>query len=285
MSNSTYLKWIALLLAFILPTVALSEEKRKSSVGAQSTGAIVLSAPPLGSEQDALDRYEPVARYLSQILGKKVVYRHPSSWRVFHAQMRKGAYDLVFDSAHLNSYRVQNLNHTVLAKAPKKKQYVVVTKLDNLRYQKIQDLAGRTICASAPPELSTAMVVGKFNNPMRQPLIVNTEGAQTIFDNVLKRKCEAGIVALSDFKKLDPRQRYARAVHITKSVPAQAFSASPRLSKREQNKIIRALTSASSIKPTANLRSAFNVGERFTRGSNNEYLGLAQYVNHEWGFN
>lgn len=285
MSIKIKLKLIAIIISLVSIGSVHSGQTKAPTTAKHAKSPIILSAPPKNSEQEARERYEPVANYLSQVLGKKVVYRHPSSWRDFHSKMRKGQYDLVFDGAHLNSYRIQNLNHNVLAKAPNKKQYVVVIKLDSLRYKKIQDLVGRTICAPAPPELSTAIVMKKFDNPMRQPLIINTQGAKNVFEGIMKRKCEAGIIALSDFKKIDPHQTLSRAIYVTKSIPAQAFSASPRLSKKDQNRIRKALTSASSSKPTEKLRSAFNVGERFTAGSNSEYIGLAQYVDNALEFN
>ncbi len=50
---------------------------------ASDAGVITLSAPPRDSEEMGQKRFGPVAEYLSKILGRKVVYKHPGSWGVY----------------------------------------------------------------------------------------------------------------------------------------------------------------------------------------------------------
>lgn len=249
-----------------------------------SDDEIILSAPPRETPQEGQIIYGPVAKYLSNVLGKKVTYQHPGNWTIFRIHMQKGNYDLIFDGAHLNSYRAEKLNHNILVKAPSANQYVLIVRQDKARLRNIGRLVGRTICALAPPHLATIMVLDQFKNPVRQPLIVNTEGWANIYKNVQTGKCEGGILPTEALDNLDKTGEHMRVLFTTSPLPNQALSAGPRLSKQEQEKIVQALVTEKAIRPTAKLRETFLVGKGFIPATNQEYTGLAKYLENQLGY-
>jgi len=246
------------------------------------SNVITLSAPPRDSEEEGRRRFEPVAEYLSKAIGRKIVYRHPGTWGVYQGEMQKGAYDIVFDGPHFNGWRMDRLQHAVLAKVPGDfSQAVFVPKESSIMTMK--ELIGRTICAHAPPNLGTLVVQRTFDNPSRQPAIVVIEGYKNIYQALIDGKCKAAVLPADMLKKFDS-EGATRIVYQSASLPNQAFSAGPRLSQAERARLSAALLAPEAEAPTAKLREAYTGGKAFVAASNTEYAGLGEYLKNEWGY-
>ena len=268
----------------LLSTFSAYSITAEEQAAAMFADEIIFTAPPKEAPQAGRERYEPVAEYLSQVLGRRVTYKHPGNWTIFRTHMLKGNYDLIFDDGHLNNYRSEKLGHNTIVKAAAPSRFVVIVKKSSTRYQVLQDLTGRTICSQAPPDLATIIVLNQFNNPARQPLIRNTESWHIIYQNVTTGRCSAGILPLAALDQIEKQQSNVRVVFLTHPLPNLAFSAGPRLSKNEQIKIARALTAKEGRKPTAKLRDAFLVSNGFVPATNKEYAGLAKYLENQLGY-
>ncbi|MDH3513961.1 MAG: phosphate/phosphite/phosphonate ABC transporter substrate-binding protein [Gammaproteobacteria bacterium] len=245
--------------------------------------ALIFTAPPRETEEVAKETYQPVAAYLSQVTGKKIRYKYPGTWGVYRTEMLKGGYDIIFDGPHFNSYRMDKLSHNILVKIPERHEFVVIVKKDGIPFQNIQQMAGRTFCTHAPPNLGTLVLLNQFDNPSRQPVIINTKGWDKIYEGVVAGKCVGGILPALNLKKFD-KAGLARVVYKAKAMPNQAFSAGPRVSLEDQAKIAQALASPDASGPTEKLRATYKVGESFALANNEEYKGLAEFLRNEWGY-
>ena len=254
------------------------------AVAAGDAEVLVFSAPPRETSEVGVQKYRPVAAYLSKVLGRKVVYKHPGTWGVYRTKMLSGDYDLLFDGPHFNSYRAEKLQHNILAKIAKRHEFVVIVKKGSGdRYTGIEKMAGRTFCTHAPPNLGTLTLLSQFNNPARQPVIINTKGWGKIYEGVISGKCVSGILPILNLTKYDTEGK-VRIVFRANAMPNQAFSAGPRISPEDQAKIAAALVSPEAREPTEKLRAAYKVGESFVAASNQEYTGIAEYLKNEWGY-
>ncbi len=245
--------------------------------------ALVFTAPPRETLEVAKENYQPVAAYLSQVIGKKVRYKYPGTWGVYRTEMLKGSYDIIFDGPHFNSYRMEKLSHNILVKIPERHEFAVIVKKDGNPFHNIRQMAGRTFCTHAPPSLGTLVLLSQFDNPSRQPVLINTQGWDKIYEGVVAGKCVGGILPVLNLKKYD-RTGQTRIVFKTPAMPSQAFSAGPRVSPEDQAKIARALASPDAAGPTEKLRAAYKVGNSFVLADNQEYNGLAEYLRNEWGY-
>jgi ABC-type phosphate/phosphonate transport system substrate-binding protein len=245
--------------------------------------ALIFTAPPRETLEVAKDNYQPVAAYLSQVIGKKVRYKYPGTWGVYRTEMLKGGYDIIFDGPHFNSYRMEKLSHNILVKIPERHEFAVIVKKDGKPFQNVRQMAGHTFCTHAPPNLGTLVLLSQFDNPSRQPVIVNTKGWDKIYEGVMAGKCTGGVLPVLNLKKYD-RTGQTRIVFKTPAMPNQAFSAGPRVSLEDQMKIAQALASADAAGPTEKLRAAYKVGDSFALANNQEYNGLAEYLRNEWGY-
>lgn len=250
---------------------------------AADAGVITLSAPPRDSEEEGRQRFEPVAEYLSKVLGKKVEYRHPGSWGVYQGAMQKGAYDLVFDGPHFNGWRMEKLDHRVLVKMPGDFSQVVFVRKDSA-VTDIKQLTGRKICAHAPPNLGTLIVQGAFDNPARQPSIIVVDGYDRIHQALRDGKCAAAVLPTKHLEQFDRGHGAMRVVLRSKPLPNQALSAGPRISAEDRARIAAALLAPEAAVPTAKLRGAYGVGKGFVAASNAEYAGLGEYLRNQWGY-
>ncbi|MEW6331214.1 MAG: PhnD/SsuA/transferrin family substrate-binding protein [Pseudomonadota bacterium] len=245
--------------------------------------ALVFTAPPRESPDTGVEIYKPVAEYLSQAIGKKVRYQHPGTWGVYRTEMLKGSYDIIFDGPHFNSYRLEKLSHNILVKIPERHEFAVIVRKDKTAFQTVSQMAGRSFCTHAPPNLGTLVLLSQFDNPSRQPVIISTNGWENIYNGVISGKCAGGVLPMANLKKVD-KANLAKVIFKTAAMPNQAFSAGPRVSLEDQMKLAQALASPDAAAPTEKLRAAYKVGDGFSLASNQEYQGLAVYLRNEWGY-
>ena len=245
---------------------------------------LILAAPPRDSAEEGKRRFGPVANYLSEVLGRPVVYRHPATWGGYQADMQRGAYDIVFDGPHFNGWRVARLGHNVLVKLPGEFVYTAVVRKDNTAITQLKQLAGRKICTHAPPNLGTMIMFREFDNPARQPVVIKTDGYDNIYQALLDGKCDGAMLPLKHVQKHDPNGERVRIVFKNQPLPQQAVSAGPRLSAAEQAKVAEALLSPAAAIPLASVREAYGLGKGFVAAKNDEYAGLGEYLKDIWGY-
>jgi len=238
---------------------------------------LIFSAPPRGALAKETENYQPVADFLTRVTGRTVVYKHAKDWLSYARDMTQGKFDLVFDGPHFNGWRMENLNHTPLVKLPEDFIFAVVVKADNKSIQNIKQLAGRRICAHAPPNLGTLTLLNQFDNPVRQPQITTVKGWDKSYNSLVAGKCVATVVPIKNLEKWDKNMKQTRIVFKSAAMPNQAISAGPRIPQEVQDKIRQALLSADGKAATAKLRSVY-AGKDFVAATRAEYAGQSVYI-------
>jgi len=246
--------------------------------------ALVLSAPPRDSAEQGQQIFGPIAEYLSRVLGRPVVYRYSATWGGYQADMQRGAYDIVFDGPHFVSWRIQKAGHNALVKLPGEFVYTAVVRKENTRALQLKDMSGHTVCAHAPPNLGTLVLLNVFDNPLRQPVIVTHDGYQDIYEGLMKGSCEIAMLPLPYLEKIEHGERRTRTIFLTPAMPQQAFSAGPNVNAVEQQKIVSALLSPAAVPALVNFRKVYGTGRNLVPANNNEYANLAVYLRDQWGF-
>ena len=255
-----------------------------TEIGNGLGNTLVLSAPPRGTLDEETLNYQPIADFLSRVVGKKVVYQHSDNWLSYTKNMTVGKYDFIYDGPHFNGWRMEKLNHSPLVRFPGDRQFVLITKSDNKAIKEVKQLAGRRICAHAPPNLGTLIMLNQFDNPARQPLIVEVKGWETSYKELINGKCVATVIPLKFKEKLDNKDKnLTQVLYTSKAVPEEALSAGPRLSPEMQAKLKQALLSEEGKAATAKLRSAY-AGKNFVPATREEYAGLGVYLKDTYSF-
>jgi len=259
-----------------------SEAKPAATAGAGAT--LVFTSPPRESAEDGELLYRPIAEYLSQAIGKRVVYKHPGTWGVYRTEMLNGGYDIIFDGGHFVGYRALKLQHNVVAKMPEAQQFAIIVGAEE-KVTQVTDLAGETFCSPPPPNQGALLALSQFPDAAKQPIMIpiTSKFWVSVFEGVVSGRCKGGVLVLANLTKLD-KTGATKILFKTPAQPNQAFTVGPRVAPEDQTKIAAALTSAEAARATENLRERFKVGERFVAANNAEYLELAELLRSEWGF-
>ena len=250
---------------------------------AMASDEYVLTAAPERSMTSAYQTYGPIVDYLSQVTGKRIVYRHSPDWRTYQQAMQQGEYDLVFDGSHFVSWRISRLAHEPLVKVAQEDIFVVLASRHDHQLNLLQDLAGRSVCGHASPHYATLQVYHKFDNPARQPVLIREQSWQAIYQAMITGKCDSAIMSLEAYHQVDPDSRHARIIFKSKAIPGQTLTAGPRLSPEDKAAITRALLSPQGRKVTRNLRQQLDT-TKITQAIKSEYTGLDTILHSVWGF-
>ncbi len=243
----------------------------------------VFSAPPRGTASEETPIYQPVAAYLSSVTGKKIVYQHPGNWLSYQRDMQLGVYDLVFDGPHFVAWRMAMDQHEPVVRLPGKLVFVVVVNEDNIRINEIKDLAGRTVCALAPPNLATLTVTHQFDNPARQPIVVPTKGFKQSYQGLKSGKCSATVLRDKMLKKFNAEG--VRTIYTSTGVANQAFSAGPRFAAGDKDKMAAALLAPEGVESIRKFHDRFNKKRmELLNAMPSEYDGLWVFLKDVWGY-
>jgi len=245
---------------------------------------LVFAVPPRGSIEKERVLYQPIVDFLSKVTGQKVVFRYTDNYLTYENDMRKDEYDFVFDGPGFIGWRMAKLGHTPLIKLDGKLDFVVIARTDNERIKTLKDLAGRSVCAFAPPNLATLTMYEQFTNPARQPRVVEIKTLKEAYSDVIDGKCEGGVLQAPLYAKFDEgaNKGHTKVLFKSKPMPNQGISVSRRISPELQQKIAEALLSAAGQAATKNLRQEFK--KEFVLATRPEFEGLGSLLKDVWGF-
>jgi len=235
----------------------------------------VFSAPPRGSYSEEVALYQPIVEYLSRVTGRKFRYQYSDNWLSYSKDMTNGGYDLVFDGPAFNGWRMEKMSHTPLIKLPEDFVFVVIARKDNQQVTELKQLAGRKVCVHAPPNLGTLTLLSQFDNPARQPSIVEIKGWDVAYQSVADGKCAGTVLPIKNMEKMD--KGLVKVLYKHRALPNQAFSAGPRIPAEMQARIKHALLSDEGRAATAKLRATY-AGKDFVPATAEEYAGLGMLL-------
>jgi len=244
---------------------------------------LILSAPPRESVAEGNKLYEPIATYLSSVLGRKVTYKHSKNWFKYQMDMRNDKYDIIFDGPHFISWRLKHLKHEVLVKLPGELDFMLVADASNSNLKKSKDLTGKYFCGISPPNLSSLSFLASFSNPVIQPRVKGIKGGMgKVFQAFENKKCTAAMLRGSYYKTQlsEHKRKQLKVLFRSSTLPNQAITASSRLSLKEKRKISKGLLSADGVEVLQGIVDRFAEvnASSFTKTNNAEYKGYNKYL-------
>jgi len=244
---------------------------------------LILSSAPRDTREKEEEIYKPIVDLLSKAAGEKVTFRYGDNYLVYQSEMRKGNYDIVLDGPQFVSWRMAKLNHVPLVKFPGNLAFVAIAKNNQDKINNLKDLAGRTVCAFPSPNLATLTVLYEFENPARQPLVIEVQNFADAYKGVKSGKCAGGILQAKLYQDLDKEAKAAKVLFTSKPLPNQAFSAGPRLTAEKRERVTQALLSPEGATATQKLREVYKV-QALLPATVEEYQGLGKLMRDVWGF-
>jgi len=244
---------------------------------------LVLSAPPLGKAAVERKVYEPVAAYLSSILGETVEYHHPDNFGLYQAEMQLGKYDIVFDGPHFSEWRAVKMNHQILAAVPGRLAFVVVVKDADKEYKSLSDLRGRSLCGLAPPNLATQTVFQQFK--IAEPNLLLAPSFEVAFKQMLAGKCTAVILAKNMYGRLASNAPVkSRVIFTSREFPSLTITASRKISEAKLTELRAKLVSPEAKEAIPGFMNQYTAGKGLMPANPEDYLGMEQLLKDSWGF-
>lgn len=257
--------------------IRFQQQGRTPGEDLANSAPFVFTAPPRGSRSEEESVYKPIADYLTKVTGHKFVYKFSDNWLTYSKEMTLGDYDLVFDGPHFNGWREDKLKHVPLVKLAEPFVFVVVARDDDKNIKNMASLAGRTVCAHAPPNLGTLTLLNQFSNPARQPYIIETNGWKKNYEALVAGKCEATVLPLTNYRRFEGDRHATHIVYRNRALPNNAFSAGPRIPAAMQVQIAQALLSPEGQEVTAKLRHTY-ASKALVAATPQEYEGLGSLL-------
>lgn len=248
-----------------------------------ASAQIIFSAPPRENPAVGQQIYGPVASYLSTVIGKPVIYKHPGNWTNYKNALRNDKYDIVFDGPHFVSWRMGYKQHRPLVTLPGQLSFVVVVRAKQTKYQKIKDLAGKKVCGFNIPNLATLTMLKEFSLKDK-PHLIKISSFPDGYKRMRTGKCDAVVMRDKMYYKLDKDDGKTRVVFLSSALPNQAFTASKRLSKSTQRKITSALVSRRAIVAASKFHKKYARGKRLIRAIPTNFEDLDELLASVPGF-
>ena len=249
---------------------------------------LVLTAPPRESIERGEELYGPLAHALSVQLGQTVVYQHPRDWVEYTQKMRENAYDIVFDGPQFAAWRVKHLEHALVAKLPGDLFFLAVTRYDDKKLVRANDLinTGTPVCGMPSPNLATIAVMKHFTNPIIQPDIYEVSSLNDGYELLKNGKCRALVMQAQFFSNLPIKEKAQVNVLFTSArYPNQSVTASKRVTDAQRAAIAELLTRPDGVPETQELLKLYaKQAKHFDQANQQEYSGLESLLEEMWGW-
>lgn len=247
---------------------------------------IVFSTAPTHSKEETIKLYAPLMEYLTKVTGKPFVIKPAANFIDYSVRMRMGKYDMLFDGPHLAGWRMVNMGHVPVARFPGTIRIVVAAKKDT-PLTSMEELENGTnrVCAFASPNMLTMAFLSHYDNPIRQPFLVRTQGFEKLIQCLKNGRGEAVVLRdklwnkMSDEVKADMKLIAAPK----RGYPERTFSVSSKIDESLRKQIAEALLSEEGKKVSKALLARFKK-KNFIPANSKDYAGLDKLLNPVWGF-
>lgn len=244
---------------------------------------LIFTSAPRDSQEKEEEVYRPIVELLTKATGQKVRFQYGDNFLVYQSEMRKDTYDIVFDGPQFVGWRMAKLQHVPVVKFPGNLVFVLAVKKTQTKIETLKDMAGRTLCAFPPPNLATLTVLIEFDNPARQPLVLESPSFPESYKNMVAGKCVGAILQKKLFETLDQEKQAGKVIFTSKPLPNQAFSVGKKVTPELRERITKALLSPEGAVATQKLREVFKI-QNLVAATDEEYQGLGKLLRDVYGF-
>lgn len=137
--------------------------------------------------------YAPLIAYLNEKTGHTFRLETVPNFLSYWQEMKKGRYDIIMDAAHLTDYRAQKMGYRPIVKVLDVVSFTLVTGEDVFVFEP-SELVGKRIASLASPSRGALTLDVFFDNPVRQPVLLEVTDAQDAIDRVLDKRAHGAII-------------------------------------------------------------------------------------------
>ena len=264
------------LLAILLVTLPATPTRSE-------TDTLVLAIQPIFDEAKTRLVFRPLADYIERASGKKCLIRTSPNFFAYWNTIRKGSgYDLAFDAAHFTDYRVRKYGYHVLARISGSISYSLVVTNDNPIFDPME-LTGLSVATLGIPSIGTARLIAMFPNPLRQPIIVETNNSEQGMRLLLNKKVVAAILPTPTVARYMAEGAAIQLVMTTEPIPQITISAAETMDPAVRKKIRNALVGAEASSDGREMLKKIGF-EKFIPATAQDYKDYGDVLEQYWGY-
>ncbi len=272
-----YLLIVITILGSIVPISAQSQVSEKSQEPLQSQKPLRFVIQPFQSEQKTRTNFQPLADYFQKLTGRKVnIMTYPNFISYWAETQKTGSYDIALDAAHFIDYRNKNKDFTVLAKQPGIISISLIVSEDNLVFD-ASELIGKKIATLGPPSIAAVRIYELFNNPVRQPSIIEVDNTGQAMSMLLSGKVDAAMIPTPLVSVQMAGEGGVAVVSTSDSIPGMAISVSPTVSAEIREKLLKGLLTADKSESGKKMLKQTKLNP-FEKSSNKDYFGYSKML-------
>lgn len=229
----------------------------QSPANAQPT--LRLAIQPIQSEQQTKEAFQPMADYIQAVTGAPCeITTFPNFISYWSTTQKPGSYDLVLDAAHFTDYRIINQDFTPIVKQPGEVSFTLIVSEDSLVFD-AEELVGKKIATLGAPSVGAVRLSEIFDNPVRQPLIIEVDNSASALDMLIAGKVDAAMLPTPIVSQRMSGEGGINVVMTTESMPSVALSVSPDVPEDLRNKLQEAFMNADKTEAGKAMLSAVNL--------------------------
>lgn len=242
-----------------------------------AAGTLSLAIQPVRSEKETREVYRPLADYIEQVTGDKVVIQTSRDFPEYWVRQKdKNPYDIIIDNAFFTDYRNERANWISLAKVPGLVSYTLVTTSDNPAFD-ASELIGKRIASLMPPAPPGIFLDQMFKNPLRQPAVIPAVSSEQSLQMLIDGKVDAAIVPTPLVNLAMSNGAELFVVKTSVQIPHTAISVAPRMNEAKREKLTRAFLEADKNARGQAVLKSLGI-TNFEPADPSLYSGLMQYL-------
>lgn len=206
------------------------------------TAPITFAITPQQAAGELARRWAPIVQYLQEQTGLALQFRTAKDLGTFQNEMRAGVYDIAF----INSYYYAQFSKTAgyqafaTERAAKFVGVVIARKDSNLT--RLGDLAKKPVAFASPTAVASMQVYTELKEQHINIVPVYVISLDSVYRSVARGMFPAGVGELRTLNSIDPEIRAnLKAIWSAPPLPPFTFSAHPRVSRADVEKLQRAM--------------------------------------------
>lgn len=238
-----------------------------------------LAVPPFMDRAQGEAQFGELARYLSQKTGEDIQARSSANPIAFWESMKRGDFDLVLDGPHLADYRVQRLDHHVVAKVKGLLSFALVMKPENAVFEP-HELIGQKVAITPAPSLCAVEIEGFYPNLMRRPELVEVKSHDEALALLRAGEVDAAFIPTP----LTGQNPDLVLVAQSEQLPHSAMTVGPRVPAPMQVAVRKALIEAQNDYAGVQVLEVMNVYSGFESASDEMYASYSKMLTGIWAY-
>ncbi len=265
-----YFLIVVTILAGMVPVAAKSQQPL-------SQQPLRMVIQPFQTEQKTRELFKPLVDYVQSVTGQEIKLLTFPNFISYWSEMQKDdRYEIAFDAAHFVDYRDKNKDFTVLARQPGVISISLIVPEDSLVFD-AEELIGKKIATLGPPSIAAARLSEMFDNPLRQPTIIEGDNSSTVMALLIDGKVDAAMLPTPVVSNRMSGDGGISMVTTTDTIPGLAISVSPAVSAEVREKLLKGLLESDKTPAGKKLLEATRLGP-FEKASNADFNGYSKLL-------